>query len=143
MKLVAFGMHPRRVGKASARTRVLEALAALKGGEAPHRSAEPETREAAPASAGGISPQAEADAPRAGGDVPQAEAEAAALSRATATAGGEAPQAEEEAAARGGTAPPAAEIAPTDVGGVASEGCLTPGTSGVSLSVLSAAARAG
>ena len=70
------------------------------------------------------------------------EADAAALSRATATAGGEAPRAEEEAAARGGTAPPAAEIAPTHVVGVASAGCLTPGTFG-GYSFLSAVARAG
>ena len=101
-KLVVFGMHPRRVGKARARLKALEALAALKGGTSPHPSAEPAPQEAA--------------APSPGGAVPQAEADAAALSPAAPTGGGEAPQAEGEVAERGGTAPPTVEAAPTGVG---------------------------
>jgi hypothetical protein len=101
-KLVVFGMHPRRVGKARARLKAREALAALKGGTSPHPSPEPAPQEAA--------------APSAGGAVPQAEADAAALSPVAPTRGGEAPQAEGEVAERGGTVPPAVEAAPTEVG---------------------------
>lgn len=90
-KLVVFGIHPRRVGKARARARTLEAIAALKGGTSPHPIAEPPFREAA--------------APSAKGDVPRAEAAAASV-------GGDVPQAEGEAAARGGTAPPAGTLSP-------------------------------
>ncbi|HWN41644.1 MAG TPA: hypothetical protein VNW71_05450 [Thermoanaerobaculia bacterium] len=86
-KLVAFGMHPRRVGKARAHSAaVLEtlraaAVAALEGGAPPHRATEPVFDAAAPPTVGGNAPRVEKDAVRAGGAVPQADADAAALSR--------------------------------------------------------------
>jgi hypothetical protein len=114
-KLIAFGMYPRRVGKARARSAaVLEtfkaaAAAASGGGTPPHHAAEPANREGALPTAGGTSPRVEADAAWAGGTVPQAEGEVAALSRTAREHGGEAPQAEKDVGAEGETAPPAVE----------------------------------
>ena len=102
-KLVAFGVHPRRSGKASARARALEAAAASQRGTSPHPEAEPAPPAAAAPPAGGSAPRAGADAAWTGGDVPRAEAGAAPPSLSAPTGWGEAPQAEAEAAPRGGT----------------------------------------
>ena len=108
-KLVVFGMHPRRVSKVLARSRALQALAALRGGTPPQRAAQPAFPAGAAPSAGGSAPRAEADTPWTGGDVPQAEAGATPLSPTARAGGGEAPRTEGEVAAAGGTAPPAVE----------------------------------
>lgn len=151
-KLVVFGMHPRRVSKVLARSRALQALAALQGGTPPQHAAEPAFHAEAAPSARGSAPRAEADTPWTGGEAPQVEAEAAALSPTARAGGGEAPRAEEEATAGGGTAPPAVEASqptmrvipiwvrvPPEPGGAPQPGLVELQTRGEGVCVASAA----
>ncbi len=115
-KLVAFGVRPRRAAKARARSKALEAVAALAGGAAPQHAGEPAIHAAATHPAGGNAPRAEADAASTGGGVPQAEADAAALARTAQAGGGEVPQAAVRVAMGGGAAPPGVEGAPIEIG---------------------------
>jgi hypothetical protein len=148
-QLVAFGLRPRRAAKARARSRALEALAALGGGAAPHHAGEPAIHAAAAPSAGGNAPPAEADAAWTGGDVPQAEADVATLARPAQAGRGEVPQAAAEAAAGGGTAPPDVEAARIEIGEAVPPGrtaCVAPAAltlgMGEGYSALSATNRA-